>query len=303
MDFWTPGTGPILLNLCGEYTCPGVMPARLFPVQLAQEHGEFLVVSLLAWSFCSGAIIITVEHRFFGKSQPTGDLSVASLRFHNSRQALNDWAYFLQWYQQQLNARFGTKGNLPVFTVGGSYPGPCAAAKCIRGRTSLCCFRFQARCLRGSAWSIRTWLWARSRPRASSTPSWTSLVSEELHPFAPLRTFSASAFNSMWAFLLPSACVCLAEFDQQIATSAGPDCTAALRATTAAIEKCAPGCQAQFGAQKLQNGDFWYAFLSSAVCVERLLRIESSRVPEIRYVDDLIDYSSMLLLRLCAGSW
>lgn len=55
-DYWKAPSGPIIYNLCGEYTCPGVNPARLWILELAQQYG---------------AKIVSVEHRFYGDSQPT----------------------------------------------------------------------------------------------------------------------------------------------------------------------------------------------------------------------------------------
>jgi hypothetical protein len=40
--YWTAPSGPVLFLLCGEYTCPGVMPSRLFPVELAQDFGALV---------------------------------------------------------------------------------------------------------------------------------------------------------------------------------------------------------------------------------------------------------------------
>jgi serine protease 16 len=41
-----------------------------------------------------GALVLALEHRFYGPSQPTGDVTVASLRFLSSSQALADAARF-----------------------------------------------------------------------------------------------------------------------------------------------------------------------------------------------------------------
>lgn len=98
---------------CGEYVCPGINPARLYPVQLASE-----------W----GALVVTVEHRFYGKSQPFGDLAVEHLRFLSSRQALNDLAVFTEWFRSTWidQGQGGSRNNTWV-TIGGSYPGAMAA--------------------------------------------------------------------------------------------------------------------------------------------------------------------------------
>jgi len=87
---------------------------------MAQEHG---------------ALVVSVEHRFFGESQPfagdkAGPLATGHLAFSNSRQAINDLAQFTVWFQQErINAVHG----LPAdhfntwVVVGGSYPGALAS--------------------------------------------------------------------------------------------------------------------------------------------------------------------------------
>ena len=69
-DFWSPPHGPVILHICGEvrqqrwrscrppspvhavqpaqYTCPGIMPARLTPLVMAQKYK---------------ALVVSVEHR------------------------------------------------------------------------------------------------------------------------------------------------------------------------------------------------------------------------------------------------
>eukprot|EP01138_Halocafeteria_seosinensis_P011804 gb/GECG01012064.1/.p1 GENE.gb/GECG01012064.1/~~gb/GECG01012064.1/.p1 ORF type:complete len:483 (+),score=41.85 gb/GECG01012064.1/:1-1449(+) len=114
-DFFTEPDGPILLHVCGEYTCPGIMPARLFPLEVAYKHG---------------ALVVSVEHRFFGKSLPFEELTEENLQYSNSRQALNDLAYFTQWFQKnKINKPFGLSEDHKNkwVTVGGSYPGALAA--------------------------------------------------------------------------------------------------------------------------------------------------------------------------------
>jgi len=109
--FWRQPDGPIILYLCGEAPCNGLMASRQFPVTLAQTFG---------------AKIIAVEHRFFGTSLPFNDLTVESLKYLNSKQALADLANFIQYYQtEEINQPF----NLPEnnmnqwISLGGSYAG------------------------------------------------------------------------------------------------------------------------------------------------------------------------------------
>lgn len=113
-DFWAPaGNGPIILYLCGEYTCPGVMPTRLFPLELAYQQG---------------ALVLVVEERGFGQSVPI-DLQTENLRYINSRQAMEDLAQVLVWLQQQLNDQYSLPASFyrPTMVIGGSWPGAMSA--------------------------------------------------------------------------------------------------------------------------------------------------------------------------------
>ena len=105
-------SSPVLYLLCGEYTCPGVNPARLFPLQLAYEFGAY---------------VVAIEHRYYGESYPTAP-TTAQLGLLNSRQALNDFAWFQHFYQTSvLSAQSGARGDNRWFVIGGSYPGALSA--------------------------------------------------------------------------------------------------------------------------------------------------------------------------------
>lgn len=62
------------------------------------------------------AKVITIQHRFFGKSQPFSDTSIDSLQYLTTAQAIDDYGYFHDNYNQTLS-------NYPWLIVGGSYPG------------------------------------------------------------------------------------------------------------------------------------------------------------------------------------
>jgi len=111
-QFWSSPDGPVLFLLCGEYTCPGVMPARLYPLELAYQFK---------------ALVVVAEHRFYGKSYPTNS-STENLYLLNSRQALNDFARFQTWFQRtQINEAYKYDGTNKWFVIGGSYPGALSA--------------------------------------------------------------------------------------------------------------------------------------------------------------------------------
>ena len=72
-----------------------------------------------------GALLVSLEHRFYGASLPTADLTVGSLRSLSSEQALGDLAsfitgYLVPTYKLDLSAN-------KVVTFGGSYPGALSA--------------------------------------------------------------------------------------------------------------------------------------------------------------------------------
>ncbi|CAD7673712.1 unnamed protein product [Nyctereutes procyonoides] len=70
---WTSQRGPVFLHLGGESSLRSSSVLRGHPTALAP-----------AW----GALVIGLEHRFYGLSVPAGGLDVAQLRFLSSRHAL-----------------------------------------------------------------------------------------------------------------------------------------------------------------------------------------------------------------------
>lgn len=81
-DFFNVNVGPVLLYICGEYTCPGIPEARKWAVVMAER---------------TQGLILVLEHRFYGKSMPFGSNSLSSenLKLLNTEQALKDLAYFI----------------------------------------------------------------------------------------------------------------------------------------------------------------------------------------------------------------
>eukprot|EP01104_Vermistella_antarctica_P013245 TRINITY_DN3980_c0_g2_i1.p1 TRINITY_DN3980_c0_g2~~TRINITY_DN3980_c0_g2_i1.p1 ORF type:complete len:497 (-),score=109.39 TRINITY_DN3980_c0_g2_i1:49-1539(-) len=65
-----------------------------------------------------GALIVSVEHRFYGASIPTANTSTANLRLLSSQQALADFAYFIESYSSSENITHS-----PWIVFGGSYSG------------------------------------------------------------------------------------------------------------------------------------------------------------------------------------
>jgi hypothetical protein len=79
--FWCGDGCPILL-LIGNEAPAGPITDYMFIYKLAAEHGALMVV---------------LEHRFYGASMPAEDLSTANLKFLTSEQALADLAVFTQY--------------------------------------------------------------------------------------------------------------------------------------------------------------------------------------------------------------
>ncbi|VDM71266.1 unnamed protein product [Strongylus vulgaris] len=72
----------------------------------------------VSWAKEFGAMMFTLEHRFYGESRPTPNQSVKNLRYLSSRQALEDIKYFIEC----MNAKYRLK-NPKWIAFGGSYPG------------------------------------------------------------------------------------------------------------------------------------------------------------------------------------
>ena len=109
-DYYEPETGPIFFYICGEGTCTGIDDQKLYPVQLAQEHK---------------ALLVALEHRYYGFSQPFSDLSTENLAYLTVEQALADLAFFIGWFK--VNSGYQITDQQPWITIGGSYPGALSA--------------------------------------------------------------------------------------------------------------------------------------------------------------------------------
>jgi len=68
------------------------------------------------------ALLLDLEHRFYGESYPTPTMTTEELSLLSSDQALADLARFITWRKSELGAE-----ESKVLTVGGSYPGNLAA--------------------------------------------------------------------------------------------------------------------------------------------------------------------------------
>uniref|UniRef100_UPI00398E61FE thymus-specific serine protease n=1 Tax=Pristiophorus japonicus TaxID=55135 RepID=UPI00398E61FE len=99
--------GPVFLMIGGEGTAN---PAWM-------DYGAWLTFAEKL-----GALCLLIEHRFYGKSWPTMDLSISNLLYLRSDQALADIAHFRTKVDVKMNL---THNKWIAF--GGSYPGSLAA--------------------------------------------------------------------------------------------------------------------------------------------------------------------------------
>lgn len=120
--FWKGDNFPIFLYVGGEGPI-GAPSKELFMYELAEKHK---------------ALVVALEHRYYGVSQPTPDMSVASLRYLTSQQALADLGAFIDYLKGVKPMSGDTRSSPPldlkydakdskVIVFGGSYPGNLAA--------------------------------------------------------------------------------------------------------------------------------------------------------------------------------
>jgi serine protease 16 len=68
------------------------------------------------------ALLVNVEHRFYGQSYPTLNMTTENLEYLSSQQALADLARIINYLRKMYKAE-----DSKIITVGGSYPGNLAA--------------------------------------------------------------------------------------------------------------------------------------------------------------------------------
>eukprot|EP00873_Tetraselmis_striata_P009752 jgi/Tetstr1/430016/TSEL_019877.t1 len=117
---WAGAGAPVFLYIGGEGTASPPSD-RLFMAELAREHG---------------ALMLVLEHRYYGESFPVADMRPNKLRFLSSSQALADLAWFISWVSSSSPhlAAADPPLTLPASAAdsawvafGGSYPGNLAA--------------------------------------------------------------------------------------------------------------------------------------------------------------------------------
>ncbi|RHY09261.1 hypothetical protein DYB25_013298 [Aphanomyces astaci] len=110
-DQYYGGAGsPVFLHIDGTdpMAALAVTTPQLFMNELAKKHK---------------ALMVSLGHRFYGKSQPLADLSLASLKFLSADQALGDLVKFQDFFRTKQNLTASSKW----VAFGSSYPGMLAA--------------------------------------------------------------------------------------------------------------------------------------------------------------------------------
>lgn len=101
--------GPVFLLFGGEgEASPKWLSAETHIVQMARTHN---------------ALLLQLEHRFYGESHPTEDMSTSNLRYLTSQQALADGALF----RNNIMKMRQLPGETKWVVFGGSYSGSLAA--------------------------------------------------------------------------------------------------------------------------------------------------------------------------------
>lgn len=108
-EFWAGRDYPVFVSIGGEGPVgPRALTNRTFINAMAKKHR---------------ALLIAVEHRYYGKSYPTADMSLANMRYLSSEQALADLAHMHAFISQ----KYGVSDRAQWIGFGGSYPGNLAA--------------------------------------------------------------------------------------------------------------------------------------------------------------------------------
>lgn len=108
-QFWSGPGAPIFVFIGGEgeESCAR-LTSKMYLFELAKQHN---------------ALLLNVEHRYYGESYPTENMSTENLsKYLSSQQALGDLSRIITHVKDDLESTTSK-----VITVGGSYPGNLAA--------------------------------------------------------------------------------------------------------------------------------------------------------------------------------
>jgi hypothetical protein len=104
-QYWD-GNGPVFYSIGGEGTLSG--PPGGYVAVLAKERN---------------ALIVALEHRFYGESIPNGNVLTENYKYLTVEQALADLAGFTAYFKSVEPSA----ATVPWFVFGGSYPGALAS--------------------------------------------------------------------------------------------------------------------------------------------------------------------------------
>ncbi|CAL9044719.1 probable serine protease EDA2 [Musa acuminata AAA Group] len=199
LGYYKPPEGPIFLLVGGESEQIGI--GKSFYTELAEKFG---------------AAIVSIEHRYYGKSTPYKELTTENLKYLSSKQAIFDLAVFRQYYQELLNAKYNvSETENRWFVIGGSYSGGLAAY-----------FRLKFPHLTCGAYA------------------------------------SSAALIAIYNFT---------EYDQQIGTTAGPECKTVLQEITHLVDEQLnsdrQSIKELFGASKIDNDDDFRFLVADAAAL------------------------------------
>lgn len=102
------GTGPVFIMIGGE--------GEENPIWM--KNGQWINFAKQYKALC-----VMLEHRYYGKSRPTEDLSTENMKFLSSRQGLADLAQFREF----IHRRYKLTDSNRWISFGGSYPGSLSA--------------------------------------------------------------------------------------------------------------------------------------------------------------------------------
>ena len=81
-------------------------------------------------------VIVTLEHRYYGKSQPFDSWTTENLQFLSSKQAIFDLAHFVNWFRESFE-KSQNVSNTKIFNIGCSYSGA-LSGKCLIQKFDFC---------------------------------------------------------------------------------------------------------------------------------------------------------------------
>ena len=116
LRYWFDGShykpgGPVIVLQSGETSGAGRLP--------------FLQKGLIAQlAQATSGVAVVLEHRYYGTSMPTADLSTKNLRFLTTEQALADMSYFAKNVVFKGLEKYNLRApHAPYIAYGGSYAG------------------------------------------------------------------------------------------------------------------------------------------------------------------------------------